>query len=362
MKFKKIITLTALFLSTAMFFGCAKKDEFNPNFKNEGQKIYLYGEMHSNKMHLEEELKLIEKHYNEGVRDLFTENSIAGAEYLNMWMKEKDNKILDELMKDIEGTAAGTALTRKFYIKIKEKFPEIVFHGTDVSHQYFSTGSRYLEYLKADGGSKEKIKLVEENNEQGKVFSTKKREEERDFWKYREEKMIENFKKAYERLGNKSIIGIYGGAHIDISEGNVWRNETDNILMAEKLKKVYGENLVLRDLTKELGNKKQDIKPKEEILKINGKDYKTKYFGKENNNYKDAELEVWILENALDDFKEFKEIGKGEFDGIPVFAMGNCIFRVKFTYKDGREKVQFYRTKNENVGGKFKGYLIKEEQ
>ena len=38
-----------------------------------------------------------------------------------------------------------------FYRTIKEQCPETVFHGTDVGHQYDSTGARYQDYLEERG-------------------------------------------------------------------------------------------------------------------------------------------------------------------------------------------------------------------
>ena len=50
-----------------------------------------------------------------------------------------------------EGTYASGAETLDFYRTVKEGCPETVFHGTDVGHQYDSTGARYRDYLEERG-------------------------------------------------------------------------------------------------------------------------------------------------------------------------------------------------------------------
>mgnify|MGYP000060809023 CR=1 FL=1 len=50
---------------------------------------------------------------------------------------------LEQLHQDWEGTLSSGAETLDFYRTVKEQCPETVFHGTDVGHQYDSTGARY---------------------------------------------------------------------------------------------------------------------------------------------------------------------------------------------------------------------------
>ena len=69
------------------------------------------------------------------------------AEYLNVWLREKDNTILEEVFNDWKGTAFHNQHTYHFFMQIKELCPQTVFHGTDVGHQYGTTGERFLRSL-----------------------------------------------------------------------------------------------------------------------------------------------------------------------------------------------------------------------
>ena len=73
------------------------------------------------------------------------------AQWLNLWMDAEDDEILEQLHQDWESTLSSGAETLDFYRTIKEQCPETVFHGTDVGHQYDSTGARYQDYLEERG-------------------------------------------------------------------------------------------------------------------------------------------------------------------------------------------------------------------
>lgn len=114
--------------------------------------IYLYGEQHGEKKILDYEIELWNQYYkDEGMRHLFIEYPYYTAELLNQWMQEGDDTILDAIYNDWEGSAAHNPDVKAFYRQIKIQCPDTIFHGTDVGHQYNSTGERYLEYLKANG-------------------------------------------------------------------------------------------------------------------------------------------------------------------------------------------------------------------
>ena len=71
-----------------------------------------------------------------------------------------------------EGTYASGAETLDFYRTVKEQCPETVFHGTDVGHQYDSTGARYRDYLEEQGlTDTEDYRLTLEAIEQGEAFT-----------------------------------------------------------------------------------------------------------------------------------------------------------------------------------------------
>lgn len=119
--------------------------------KKTGQ-IFLYGEIHSAEIILNKKFQLWHRYYHEsGIRDLFVESPYYTAEFLNLWMRSDNDDILNELYEDWKGTAAHSEECRTFYKRIKEECPKTIFHGTDVGHQYASTGRRFAEYLQNSG-------------------------------------------------------------------------------------------------------------------------------------------------------------------------------------------------------------------
>jgi len=91
-----IITLIAL-----GFTACTTETE---KISYEGQ-IYLYGEFHGVEKIIEEELKIWQEFYRNGMRHLFLETSYFTAEYLNVWMQEDHDETLYEIYSDWVGTA-----------------------------------------------------------------------------------------------------------------------------------------------------------------------------------------------------------------------------------------------------------------
>ena len=113
--------------------------------------ITLYGEIHGNAAIKEYEAERWKECYDQGMRHLFVELPCYTAQWLNLWMDAEDDGILEQLHQDWEGTYASGAETLDFYRTVKEGCPETVFHGTDVGHQYDSTGARYRDYLEERG-------------------------------------------------------------------------------------------------------------------------------------------------------------------------------------------------------------------
>lgn len=204
--------------------------------------IYLYGEAHGVAEILDKEVELWSQYYhNEGMRHLFVELSYFTAEYLNIWMQSDNDDILDEIYEDWKGTRIYNPDTKTFYKQIKSECPETIFHGTDVGHQYNSTGSRFLAYLKANGLTEsEEYTLSKEAIEQGRIFYSNEDSE------YREKKMTENFIREFDKLGGKSIMGIYGSAHTVL---NGIAYGTDSLpCMANQLRASYVENIFSENL------------------------------------------------------------------------------------------------------------------
>lgn len=190
--------------------------------------IHLYGEHHGEADFYKKELELWQSYYENGMRDLFVELPYYTAEFLNVWMKESDDEILNQFYVDIEGTASHTEDYLQFFKSIKKDCPETVFHGTDVGHQYKITGARYLDYLKEQGlADSEQYPLAANCIAQGEHFEGMDATDS-----YREQMMVENFASAYDRIGQKEIMGIYGTYHI---------NPRNDVLMAGQIKAKYGD-------------------------------------------------------------------------------------------------------------------------
>ena len=67
----------------------------------------LYGEAHGAKVYYDLELEQWKKNYDEGCRSLFVELPYYSAEFLNLWMKEDSDAILDDFFADISGTLSA---------------------------------------------------------------------------------------------------------------------------------------------------------------------------------------------------------------------------------------------------------------
>lgn len=190
--------------------------------------IHLYGETHGKKEFYDIEFEAWKNYYEKGNRILFVELPYYSAEYLNLWMRETDDAILEELYQDWKGTNSYVPAYKEFFSKIKSVCPETIFYGTDVGHQYKTTGKRYLTYLEEMGlADTEQYFLAKECVYQGAEFSGKSATDP-----YREKKMIENFVDAFNRVGQKEIFGIYGSYHVD---------PRNSKLMAGQLKQILGD-------------------------------------------------------------------------------------------------------------------------
>lgn len=196
--------------------------------------ICLYGEKHGMDTIIEKEFELWYEHYHDdGMRHLFLESPYYTCEFINIWMHEDDDEILNAVYDDLEGTASHVPALKDFYKKIKEQCPETVFHGTDIGHQFYSTGERFLEYLEMENmKDSEQYLLAQDVMEQGQYFYNNSDDV------YRENKMTDNFIRAFDSLDGKRVMGIYGGAHIDPEK----LDYTGKVpCMANQLKEYYGD-------------------------------------------------------------------------------------------------------------------------
>lgn len=307
--------------------------------------IYLYGEAHGVESILDQEFELWNEYYqNQGMRHLFIEFPYYTAEFLNLWMQSNSNDILDEIFNDLKGTAADTTANKEFYEKIKNQCPETIFHGTDVGHQYDTTGRRFLKYMQSNNlVDSEQYVLTQEAIDQGRYYY------ERSDDVYRENKMVQNFIREFDKLSNESIMGIYGSAHTGLES----MNYTNDIpCMANQLKKYYGDAISSENLDIIL----EDIEPSRvDTIEVNGKEYEASYFGKQNlkgifEGY--SYREYWRLENAYEDFKD-RPLTQDElpYNNYPMKIETGQIFMIDYTMTDGSVIRKYYRSDGHEWNG-----------
>lgn len=320
----------------------ARPTQETPMVTQASGSIYLYGEAHGNAKIMDKEYVLWSEHYhNEGMRHLFVELSYFTAEYLNLWMHSDNDELLEQIYEDWEGTAVHSPYTKAFYQKIKSECPETIFHGTDIGHQYDSTGTRFLSYLAANDllGSENYI-LTKEAIQQGRLFYSK------EDGVYRENMMTANFIREFEKLGRESVMGIYGSAHTSL-DGMDYSTQSVPC-MANQLQKHYGGNLHSEDLSWIV----KEIEPtRVDSITLQGKKYAASYFGKEDlSGFRDyAYREFWRLEDAYEDVKDRPLDGNVlPYDQYPMLIETGQVFVISYTRTDGSVERE-YHLSNGNV-------------
>lgn len=322
---------------------------------NQVGQIYLYGEMHGVAAILDKEFELWKGYYDtQDMRHLFVELPYYTAEFLNVWMQTDSDDILNELFGDAAGTQGASDVNKMFYQRIKKECPETIFHGTDVGHQYDTTGVRYLTYLEDQKlESSEQYTLAKEAVEQGKAFYAKEDHV------YRENAMTENFKREFDKLKTESVMGIYGGAHTGLEQ----LDHTKKIpCMANQLNDVYDGNIHSEDLSS-FALLQDPIRI--ESIEVAGKTYQASYFGEQDlTGFKDyASREFWRLEDA---YTDFKDIAKGEdvlpYDNYPMQIEKGQVFVMDLKKTDGSVQRVYYRSDGDVWEGRptTVGFEIKE--
>lgn len=228
---KTIIAFTILFVVSLGAVILDLNDNSNDVYPTSDTKIMLYGESHGSKEYYDAEIELWQGFYEDGLRDFFIELPYYSAEFLNVWMKEDTDVLLDAWFEEISETLSGNEYYHDFFCAIKENCPETTFYGTDVGHQFDTTGARYLKYLEENGlKDSENYRLAEDCIKQGKEFY-ENREDSSGVSELRESYMVSNFKNAYARRGGGKIMGVYGSYHTDL----------DSDVMASRLKSDLGD-------------------------------------------------------------------------------------------------------------------------
>lgn len=344
---KAVMALGLMVLMGFSFIGMVSCSQSNTAAKTSGNaapsqqtgQIYLYGEQHGVEKILEKELALWNDDYHEkGMRHLFIEMPYYTAEFLNLWMQADNDDLLNEIYEDWAGTLSHNQSIKEFYQNIKNQCPETVFHGTDVGHQYDSTGERYLNCLRDNQQEdSEKYQTALEAIEQGKYYY------EHSDPVYRENKLVENFIREFDKLEDQNVMGIYGSAHTGLEAMDY---ETHTIpCMANQLYNRYGDALHAEDLSL----LSRDVEPlRADVLTVGGKEYEASYFGQEDLTQFQLEFdsrEFWRLEDAYDDFKEMDKTGDVlPYDNYPMLIEEGQVFVIIYRKADGSEKKGYYRS------------------
>lgn len=284
--------------------------------------IYLFGEQHGIEIILNKELELWRDCYqNKNMRHLFIEHPYYTAEFLNLWMSSDSNDILNALYDDWADTFSHTPSVKAFYEKIKSDCPETIFHGTDIGHQYESTGARYLKYLE-DNQQKDSPQYLAAQAviEQGKHYIVNSDDV------YRENTMTENFIREFDALNGEDVMGIYGAAHTDLNAMDFMTGTVP--CMANQLKAYYGDIVHSEDFTSIT-----------DIITIGGKEYTASYLRTEDMSSWSKEFisrDFWRLENAYDDLKSYPKTGDWlPYDNYLQPVETGQVFVIDYTKTDG---------------------------
>ena len=341
MKNIKIFALAVALIMVLALAACSESltpDDITALPSRSSGQIYLYGEQHGVEKILDKEYKLwYEYYHNENMRHLFVELPYYTAEFLNLWMQSESDDILEELYSDEVGTAAHNPYISEFYQKIKSNCPETIFHGTDVGHQYDTTGERFLKHLENNSleGSGQYL-LAREAIAQGKYYHEHSQNV------YRENKMAENFIREFDNLGGENVMGIYGGAHTGLDAMDYSTSSVP--CMANQLKERYGDAVYSEDLTWLA----KDMEPyRADIIKVNGKAYEASYFGKQDlTGFKDYDYrKFWRLKNAYDDFKDNPKTGAVlPYSNYPMLIETGQVFVTDLAKTDGSVIRMYYRS------------------
>lgn len=301
--------------------------------------IWLYGEEHGVPAILDEELRLWQEAYARGVRHLFVEYPYYTAEFFNLWMAAEDDAILEEVYNDWAGTQAHVDCVKEFYQAIKATCPETVFHGTDVGHQYDTTGARYLAYLEEKGREDSpQYRLAQDQIAQGRKFYAKGNVE------YRETMMTENLIRELESLEGEEIVGFYGAAHTGTSPFG-YDDGTVEDTMASRLLERYGEKVHLTDLSYAAIPAMEPERVDE--IQVGDKTYEASCFGKVDISAWSKYLcrEFWRLEGAYDDLKDAPKTGQVlPYDNYPTRLEEGQVYVIDYTNPDGTVERKFYRS------------------
>jgi len=332
-----IITYALLF----SLLGClntARQDNILVLSSKSSGRIYLYGEHHAVEKILEKEIEIWGEFYNDqGLRHLFLELPYYTTELLNIWMNSEDDEIFNRIYDDWNGTANHNPVVKDFFKQVKTRFPETIFHGTDVGHQYQTTGKWYLNYLSQQNEkNSEQYQYTKKAIGQGKHYYSQKQN-----GAYRENMMTANFVREFNKLDNESIMGIYGSAHTGISATD---HSSSVPCMANQLNDIYANQVY----SKNLAHITKDIAPiRIDTIHFHGSDYKALYFGRQNlSGFKNFEYrDFWRLEGVYNNLKNAPKTGDVlPYNNYPMKIIKGQVFVIDYMKTDSTSTRKYYRS------------------
>ena len=340
-------TLLLFFLAFAIVINAIACAPTDTRIEKSIGQIFLYGEAHGIARIKEKQIEIWHEYYhNHNMRHMFIEQAYFTAEILNMWIPLYNDDILYELFGDWAGSVWHSPFFL-FFKAIKTEFPETIFHGIDIGHEYDSIGKDFLQYLRDnDKQGTEQYLLTLEAIEQGKRFYKYLD------WEYRTTKMTENFIREFDNLRDQDVMGIFGAAHTTLGGG--WMLGLPNVpTMADRLRERYGDSVHTEDLSwlaiEDLPWFSLEIDPppiRMDIISVNNEDYEASYFGTHLTTFRDiVSMSFWRLENAYNDFSTKLTIGDVLFfENYPMMIEINQVFVVDFTRTNGSVSRMFYRS------------------
>ena len=305
--------------------------------------IHLYGEWHG----LEH---MINKHFESwayyytvhGMRHLILEVPFFTAEFLNIWMHEDNDDILDAVFQDKQGTAADTVYQREFYRRIKRELPETIFHGVDVGHQYASTGERFRRHLRENGLEDSEIyRLTVENIQQGREFYGVRNSDH----SWRTVVMANNFIRVFDSLVDESVMGQFGGFHVNTPETRFHPITTRNMIAV--LMERYGGNVHTTDL---VGYFVKQNTGTPDVIMVGGTEYDAMFYGEQDLNAFGVEYikrEFWRLsdENIYDMFKDYPTTENVlPFNNFPMYVEAGQVAVIRYIRPDDTYRIEYLRS------------------
>lgn len=333
----KLCRFASVLLFLALLTGCGGQPAPVEDSPAPAGEIYLYGEVHGSTETMQYELDRWKECYAQGMRHLFVELPYYSAQYLNLWMAAEDDTILEQLYQDWTGTQIEGTWVREFYRAIKQDCPETVFHGTDIGHQYATTGSRYREYLEEQGQTdSEDYRLTQEAIVQGQTYYTSASDT------YRENTMTDNFVQAFDALGGEAVMGIYGAAHAD--PDGLEHSSGGVPSMAGQLREIYGDALRTEDLSR-IALDKEPLSV--DSITVAGKTYEASYFGAVDiSAWSDRwqSRAFWRLEDAYQDFQDCPTANNVlPYNNYPTWVEDGDVFVIDYTSPDGQVTREYHR-------------------